>query len=342
MGRLPRFTGKLNLRGKNLSRTIESFVGGTNVPDALKQPFLLKASLKGTEKGGSVSGIDIEAGATRASGNIDVTLYGRPNFVGKMAVTRIDLDSLLKTNAKQSVTAVRKGSTSNAPQPTGARKVSKPVAARQASSGFALPEMDGTFELTIDAVTYNKRNVRGIEVSAQLEKNTVQLRRARILLPGGGEFNLTGALAAHRGRPNYQAAIAVRADNLRALLTWLGRDVTAIPQDRLRKFSLSASLRGDDRQLQIQNAKIGLDASKIDAAVTLALRKRLAFGASISIDNLDLDAYQVWTNVKQKAGNQSSPVPQKPVKRTIQKTPNGKQEQSCFRDTSALGSAHRV
>ncbi|MGY9017982.1 MAG: AsmA family protein [Alphaproteobacteria bacterium] len=329
IGAPPRFTGKLNLRGKNLSRTIKSFVGDTNVPDALKQPFLLKASLKGTEKGGSVSGIDIEVGATRASGNIDVTLYGRPKFVGKMAVTRIDLDSLLKTNAKQSVTAVRKGSTSNAPQPTGARKVSKPVAARQAGSAFALPEMDGTFELTIDAVTYKKRNARGIEVSAQLEKNTVQLRRARILLPGGGEFNLTGAMTAHQGWPNYQAEIAVRADNLRALLTWLGRDVTSIPQDRLRKFSLSASLRGDDRQLQIQNAKIGLDATKIDAAVTLALRKRLAFGASISIDNLDLDAYQVWTNVKQKAGNQSSPVSQKSVKRTIQKTPNGKQDKAA-------------
>jgi uncharacterized protein involved in outer membrane biogenesis len=324
IGAPPRFAGKLNLRGKNLSRTIKSFVGGTNVPDALKQPFLLKASLKGTEKGGSVSGIDIEVGGTRASGNIDVTLNGRPKVIGKMAVTRIDLDSLLKTNVKQSATSVRKGSTSNAPKSAGSRKVVKPVAARPASSAFALPEMDGTFELSLDAVTYNKRNVRSIEISAQLKKNTLQLTKARVLLPGGGESNLTGALAAYQGRPSYQASIAVRADNLRALLTWLGRDVTAIPQDRLRKFSLSASLRGDDRQLQIQNAKIGLDATKIDAAVTLALRKRLAFGASISIDNLDVDAYQARTNVKQKADNQFSPLPQKSVKRTIQKTPNGK------------------
>jgi uncharacterized protein involved in outer membrane biogenesis len=329
VGAPPRFTGKLNLRGKNLSRTIKAFVDGANVPDALKQSFLLTASLRGTEKGGSASGIDIEVGGTRASGNFDVTLNGRPKFVGKLAVTRIDLDSLLKTSAKKSVTSVRKESTSNAPKLTGSRKVSKPIVARQASSAFALPEMDGTFDLTIDAVTYNKRNVRGIEFSARLEKNSVQLTKARALLPGGGESNLTGALAAFQGRPSYQAALAVRADNLRALLTWLGTDVTAIPQDRLRKFSLAAVLRGDDRQLQIENAEIALDATKIDAAVTLALRKRLAFGASINIDNLDLDAYQARTKVKDRADNQSSPVPPTSVKRMIQKKPNGKQDKAA-------------
>jgi uncharacterized protein involved in outer membrane biogenesis len=329
IGAPPRFTGKLNLRGKNLNRTIKSFVDGTNVPDTLKQPFLLRASLKGTEKGGSISGIDIEVGGTRASGNIDVILNGRPKVAGKLAVTRIDLDSLLKTSATQSVPSVRKGSTSNAPKSTGPRKVSEPVAAEQTSSAFALPEVDGTFDLTVDAITYNKRNIRGIEVSARLAKDTIQLTKARVLLPGGGESNLTGALAAYQGRPSYQAALTVRADNLRALLTWLGTDVTAIPQDRLRKFSLSAALRGDDRQLQIQNAKVGLDATKIDGAVTLALRKRLAFGASISVDNLDIDAYQERTKPTRRAVNQTSPVPQKPTKRTIQKKPKGKQDKAA-------------
>jgi uncharacterized protein involved in outer membrane biogenesis len=331
-----RFTGKLNLRGQNLSRAIKSFVDSTNVPDALNQSFLLKASLKGTEKGGLISGLDIEVGGTRASGNIDVTLNGRPKIVGKLAVTRIDLDSLLKMNAKQSLAPVRKGSTSNAAKSTGPRKASKPVAARPESSVFALPTMDGTFDLTIDAVTYNKRNVRGIELSARLEKDTVQLTKAKVLLPGGGESNLTGALVAYQGRPSYQAALAVRADNLRALLTWLGTDISAIPQDRLRKFSLSAALRGDDLQLQIQNAKVGLDTTKIDGAVTLALRKRLAFGASIRIDNLDVDAYQARTNPKKPAVNQSSPVPQKPTKRAIQKKPNGKQGKAISAMSSPL------
>lgn len=329
-----RFTGKLNLRGKNLSRTIRSFVDGANVPDALKQSFLIKASLKGTEKGGSVSGIDIEVGGTRASGNIDVTLSDRPKVIGKLAVTRIDLDSLLKTNAKQSAGPVRKGTTSTAPKSTGdgktgTGKVSKPVAARQASEAFALPKMDGTFDLTVDAITYNKRNIRGVELSARLEKDTVQLTKARVLLPGGGESNVTGALASYQGRPSYQAAIGVRADNLRALLTWLGRDLSAIPQDRLRKFSMSASLRGDDRQLQLQNAKIGLDTTKIDAAVTLALRKRLAFGASISINSLDLDAYQARKNLKRQAVKKPSPAAQKTAKRAIQETPNGEQDKAA-------------
>src|SRR5690606_12347897 len=67
--------------------------------------------------------------------------------------------------------------------------------------------------------------------------------------------------------------------------------VARVPADRLRKFALSATLRGDDRQAQILDARISLDTSRIDGGVTIALRARPAFGASVSIDHLNLDAY---------------------------------------------------
>lgn len=326
IGAPPRFTGKLNLRGKNLNRTIQSFANRADVPEALKQSFLLRANLKGTDKGASIAGIDIEVGGTRAAGNIDVRLDGRPKVIGKMAITRIDLDALLKngvnkTSAKKSISPVRNGSTAKRSTRAGSRNGLKPITASPESSAFALPEMDGTFDLTIDAVTYNNRNLRGIDLSARLVKGALQVTKATVLLPGGGESNITGALTAYQGRPSYQALVAVRADNLRALLTWLGRDVNAIPRDRLRKFSLSASLRGDDRQLQIQNAKVVLDATNIDGAVTLALRQRLAFGASISVDNLDLDAYQARVIEKQKAESLPSAVSKKTAKRVERKAP---------------------
>src|SRR5690606_37898158 len=78
---------------------------------------------------------------------------------------------------------------------------------------------------------------------------------------------------------------------LRSLFRWMKLDATDIPADRLRKFALTARLRGDDRQVQILDAKISLDASRIDAGVTLALRRRIGFGASVTIDQLNLDAY---------------------------------------------------
>ena len=316
IGASPRFTGKINLRGKDLRGAIMSFSGGTDLPDALQHPFLLRANMKGSEKGGAISGIDIEVGGTRAAGNVDIAFDKRPKITGKLAVTRIDLDSLLKPRVKEKGVSKKKTGTSGNSIKTSTPSSLKKAKSPQTGSVFVLPDLDGFADLTIDAITYNKRNIRGVELSARLAKNSLQVTKAKILLPGGGESNVTGVLSSYKGRANYQATIAARADNLRALLTWLGTDVAAVPQDRLRKFSLSASIRGDDQQLQVLNAKVGIDTTNIDGAVTLALRKRLAFGASIRIDNFDVDAYQLPTNRIAKQAQKSTSASKPSVKRS--------------------------
>ena len=98
-----------------------------------------------------------------------------------------------------------------------------------------------------------------------------------------------------------------------------------MPCDRLRRFTLAADISGNPGQVQISNLAGQLDASKLNGAITIALRDRPAFGARISIDQVNADAYlgtASATNEHPSGGTASASAP-----------PTG--------NTSALGSPSR-
>lgn len=295
MGEPPRFNGKFNLIGKKLGETIKTLTGNNSFSRVLNEPFLLETNFQGGETGGLFSGIEFETGGARLTGMVNIDLRGRPTIRSKLAARRINLDALISNLAVTKSISIGKRVTAYGPKLRGVKKSNKNNKLENNNptlQPFIIPALDGHFELKIGSVTYNSRNIRDIEFSAYVANNIAKFTKAKLLLPGGGEVNFTGSLAADKGRPSYQAAVKAKADNFRSLLTWLGVDVKAVPGDRLRKLSFEAFLRGDDRQLQIKNARIGIDSSQFDGAATVALQKRLAFGASIRIDKIDLDAYR--------------------------------------------------
>ena len=306
VGQPPWFNGKVELIGKELGETIKMLTGSNSFSRVTNKPFLLKTNFQGGETGGLISGIEFETDGARLTGTIDIDLRNRPKIKSKLVATRINLDALIPNAAFTKLVPIGKRATE---YPSKLRRVKKTGKTNQIKKNtpvlqpLIMPELDGHFELKIDAITYMSRNIRDIELSASLVKNIVKLTKAKLFLPGGGEVTFTGSLAARKGRPSYQLAFKAKADNFRSLLTWLGFDVAAVPGDRLRRLSFEALLRGDERQLQIQNARIGLDTSQFDGAVTVALRKRFAFGASIRIDKIDLDAYRkISTKMNAKPG----------------------------------------
>ena len=283
-GDAPRFTGKLTVNGKDMRRLVASLSGRswTTLPKTLAQPFRLQSRLKGTYKGGTVENIEVELGGARASGAISFATGKRFRAAVRLRLNRIDLDEWVKATA--SATGAGKDTQTNPAQGTS-------VASQQSASVFTLPSMDATFDARIDAVTYNKQNLRKIAVKASLGGGVLRLDQATLLLPGGGEVSASGQLSAQDGRPTYRGKVDGQADNFRSVLGWLGMDVQTIPASRLRKFAFSGSVRGDDQQVQVLETKISIDTTRIDGGVTIALRERPAFGATINVDNLDLDAY---------------------------------------------------
>ncbi|MBT5047484.1 MAG: AsmA family protein [Rhodospirillaceae bacterium] len=291
VGPRPRFTGKLNVSGPDMRRlfAVISDRSRTTLPRSLAQPFLLKAKLKGTEKGGSVDDLEIELGGARASGAVTVKAGDRVNVATRLRISRVDLDAWLKKSEKAGGVANKitvKKSSAAGPKP-------KKKSAAQAP--FSLPDLDGTLNVHLDAITYNRQNARNINLKASLARGQASLDRLAFQLPGGGAATFSGILAAKGGRPAFRGKIDGHADNLRSLLGWMGVDVKAVPASRLRKFAFSAEVTGDDQQVQVLGAKISVDTTRIDGGVTVALRDRPAFGATINVGSLDLDAYKPRT-----------------------------------------------
>jgi len=281
LGAPPRFSGKIDISGKTLLGAISSFADAPPMT-ALSHPFRLRARIRASEETATIDQIDAELGGTRASGTVKAALSGRPKIETTLRITRVDLDELLKgVERQENVPSSRSSTTGDAAPPKEAKQ----------ASPFALPDIDATLDLGLDAIIYNGRTMRDIAVTAALADGKTQLTRATVFLPGGGEASMTGSLAARDGKPAYTAGISARADNFRSLLGWLGLEVEAVPKERLHRFSFSGEVTGNDNQLQLLNGKIELDTTRVDGAMTLALRDRPAFGATVSVDKVDLDAY---------------------------------------------------
>ena len=291
-----RLNGKIEASGSSLATLIAAAAGAgaaPSLPPLLAQPFALKARVTGSPQGGTVNDLDVEFGGAHASGDANVAIGQRVKIDGKLKVGQIDLARWLAAPSATLAPGPQPGGPQTDKDTAGAPSAQpSPPAAAAAAAPFALPAgVDGSLDVTVDAITYGGEAMQDVRLVAQLANGSVALKQASLRLPSGGEASLTGVLASKGGRPDFDGTLDARADNLRALLNWMKIDLDGVPADRLRKFALSARLRGDDRQLQILGAKISLDTSRIDAGVTLALRKRLAFGASVTVNQLNLDAY---------------------------------------------------
>ena len=290
----PRVTAKLRAEGGDLRRVIAALSGGsrTALPELLGKPFSMNARLRGGAEGGEISQLDLEFGGVRAAGTVTMRAgTGKPSVAAKLQVTRIDLDEWLKGMAPAKATGGEK----------------KEAAAKPAAP-FTLPDIEARVELGVDAVKFNGQNLRGIELRGGLSKGVATIQRAAMLVPGGGEAKAAGTLQAVKGKPAYAVQFDMAADNLRSVLQWAGADIAAVPSDRLRRASVSARIDGGEEVVRISAAKIGVDATTVNLAATIALRDRPAFGATVTVDALNLDAYAPRGQVPAKPADKNAGV----------------------------------
>ena len=96
-------------------------------------------------------------------------------------------------------------------------------------------------------------------------------------------------LTTPRKQPKFEGEIETSSNNFRALIDWLGLDVSAVPANRLRRMSFTSSLLLEKGQLTAQPFDLQVDLTKANGGLALALRQRLGFGLGVSVDSLNLD-----------------------------------------------------
>ncbi len=286
---VPRVQGEIAVRGTDLSRPIalvERLGAAPVAPDllpALAVPFSARAGV--TLDSGRIEALDLEVQVreTVATGAATVLVGDRTSMDVVLSLSSIDLDRWVAALPAPP-----------APPPTDdiADAAADPAAVL-ASLVESLPaDLSMQLDLGFDALTFNGGIVRQGRFEAELANGAITIDRLAALAPGGAAIAVSATVAPDVGAPFISAALDVNADNLRGALDWLDVDTTAIPADRLRKFSLLAQVQGRPDDFQIGGIDLRLDTTRMVGGLAFVDRGRPGVGVRLEIDRLNLDAYR--------------------------------------------------
>ncbi|MBV9523983.1 MAG: AsmA family protein, partial [Alphaproteobacteria bacterium] len=266
------FAGTLKLSGGDLAAVLRQV--GQPAPAVLRHSFTLTGKIEGTATAIRLDPLALSLDEARGTGTLRLIPGGQPRVALALAFGQIDLDRLMA--AAPPLLAVSRATPA------------KPDDA----AAFTLPtSLQGSLDLAVDGAVWHGGVLHDLRLAATVDDGTATIARGSALLPGGSDVTLSGKLATTAAGPRLVGAIEAGSDNLRQLLDWLGMPVQRIPADRLRKAALTSRFVASPETLTIDALDLTLDSTRLTGAATIALRQRLGFGARLTADQLNLDAY---------------------------------------------------
>ncbi len=267
----------------------------STLPPVLAKPFNLAATISGNPARFEVSDLAIDLADARVQGAVTGDLSAKPAIDIGLTLGRIDLD-------KFGVFAGSASQTSTTPSTQGT------ASAPAEQSEFTLPQdVRIKVVVTADAVDYGGRTVRRIRLEGLLDQGAIAVDVLTAQLPGGTNATVTGTVYADGGVPRFVGRGDVVSDNLRAALAWMKVPLDGVAADRLRKGVFGADIDASPKQVELSNWTVDIDNTRISGGLSLVPRDRPAFGLSLVVDKVNLDAYLPKDDP---AGAKTAPVAQ--------------------------------
>ncbi len=253
---------------------------------ALAQPLALGATFNGDGATWTINDTSLQLGDARAEGAVSLLLGPRPAVDAAFAISRLDIDRLRRLPLPATPTTRQAG----APR-TGASLPAAPAVQPGWVRG-----VDVSLDLSVDALVLGDGVLRQVRINAATRQDDLVINQASAQLPGGSEIVLIGQIDGSRNDPGaarIDGAVEINSNNLRGLLQWAGIDLAAVPRDRLRRFEGTARLEGTLARPTFSAIDMRLDSSRLTGGLTLAVGDRIAFGADLRLDQLNVDAYRL-------------------------------------------------
>ncbi|WP_142848116.1 AsmA family protein [Telmatospirillum sp. J64-1] len=279
----PLVQGKLAVTGNDLRATLAGLGLQADLPAPLAAAYSLNGAVHATDQEAALNDIVLSLGDTQGTGAVSVGLGERTETAVTLAFNRIDLDHWLAADPAAPAQQPAGNGTPAAPSPSAA----------QENGDFTLPrDLRLNLQLNAEALIWRGSAIRQARVEAALADGILDLRNASASLPGGTDVTTFGTLTPRDGQAVVDGRIEANSDNLRTLLQWLEVDVSQVPADRLRRFSLSGQVQGTLDEVTMRGVDIQLDTSRLSGAVTMRTTgDRPAFGINAVLDTVALDAY---------------------------------------------------
>ena len=304
----PQLKGKLTLKSANLA--VAAALGGLEpLPPMLSKPVRLTGDLDAAANTLALERFSLELGDIRGDGALHATVVPAAVIEAKLTVNAFDVDRFLAERAVNATAGQGK------PAPQGTTPGSLPKSEGLAvSDRWRLPVgVTATVDLGVDALSWRQGAMRQVRLEAAFDRGKIEVKRFGALLPGGTDVAVAGTVDAIAAVPRFVGTVRANADNLRDFLRWGGVAVEGVPADRLRRATISSRIEIDDSLMEVRALDITFDASHLTGAATVAMRDRLALGARIAIDQLNLDAYVSGESVPTSPGAAVPTAPATPV-----------------------------
>lgn len=284
----PHYKGKVNATGDNLAELLQGATGGGAAPGILAQPFSLTVQADASQTSVMLNEIEFSLGTNRIDGSALATLGDAITFEVDVKAGKVDLDQILKAaGAAPADNTKAEGVSKSPPKVTSAGSNKK-----AAGGGIQLPQnISGKVAVQVAALTYKGGQISDLELAADLKDGVLNVSKATAMAPGVTDVSLTGTATTKDGNLAFDGNTFVVISDPSGLANWLGAKVPDGIAGRVRKISYKSKVALTSESLTLSGIDVGVDRSRISGGVTLALRKRLSFGASINVDTLNLDAY---------------------------------------------------
>lgn len=287
-----RVSGAVGASGKNLSALLATLsqLPGSSAPPAtlppfLAQPYHLAFDMTATSDLVRIRDLAARLGDATINGSGAVEIGADTNFEMLLSANTLDLSNWQFANTSSSKPASTNPQADDTAANGGA-------AAIPATGNSLLPEnISGTVGVAVQAVKFNGDFVRDIALDLQIAKGNANLRNLSLNLPGSSKFRLSGAAVATDGKPSFGGRMSFSSESLRQLLAWSGTDISAVPEERLRRLNAKAELNVTPELAQIYALTATLDSSSVSGGLAYALRARPSFGVELKVDRLNADAY---------------------------------------------------
>lgn len=285
-----KFRGQVSAESGDLADLIARIGGGVRQP-ALAKPFSAGAEVSAGPTSIAATNIRIGLGDESLNGSMTAELGDTIQFAVDLAAGRIDGDAIAALEPAPSQTT-GDGDTVGATSGETASVATPVPAAPEASGGPVIPaNLQGSVALSVDAIVYNGQKVGPVRLNAEVANGEVTLSQFQTSVPGGGDIAVFGFITIPDGKPLFDGEVEAKIADLRATAAWLNVQVPDVDRERLRTLTYKSRVIATPEQVQLAGMTLGLDTSTLIGGVTIALRSRPAFGADLSVDTLNADAY---------------------------------------------------
>jgi hypothetical protein len=172
-----------------------------------------------------------------------------------------------------------------------ASSIDRPPADNRLSLETLPANLTANLTIGIDAVTWRGAAIRQSKLDLSLANREITVSQLSALLPGNSDVAVFGFVTEKDALPQFDGTVEMTSSDLRAALDWLGLSTKEIAGDRLRNASLNARLSARPDVVSATDLRARFDATQIDGALTANIAAHPSFGANLTIDRVNLDAY---------------------------------------------------